>query len=647
MKVEDSPDSGRPAPPRSAIYDDVYHSADGGPEQARHVFLGGNRLPGRWAGATDFSVLETGFGLGLNFLATRAAVRADPDRPQRLHFVSIEKHPFAADELERLHAAYPEFAELSRELRDAWPVAVEGFHRLAFDDGRVVLTLVFGDIADVLGRIRMAADAIYLDGFSPAKNPAMWTPQVFRGLSRLAAPGATLATWCSAVAVREGLAAVGFEVDKARGFGHKREMSVARFAPRWKVRRYEPPSPLAWPERRAVVIGAGLAGAAVCEAMTRRGWSVELIERHATPCAEASGNLAGAFHPLLARDESVLARLTRAGFLHALRAWRRLEAAGHRFDWDRCGVLMLDPDLPESAPGGIAHRTSREQASALAGLELRDGGMHFPDGGWVRPASLVSAQLARATAAGLRTHFGREVTRIEHVAGEWIVRDAKDDPIASAPVLILANAGDAASLLPDSRIALKRVRGQLSHLPAGVMPAPRAVVCGDGYVLPAIAGVVLAGATYDFDDEDASLRAGSHAANLERLHRLVATPPTVDAAAPDVASLAGRVAWRTVSGDRLPLIGAIPDTAAALANPDAFAGAHLPDLPRLPGLYGAFAYASRGLTWASLGAELLADRIEGVPQALDGDLADAIDPARFLLRDLRSAQGRKIRTTLN
>lgn len=617
-------------PPRSAIYDDIFHSADGGPAQARHVFLGGNRLPDRWRGAPEFSVLETGFGLGLNFLATWAAFRADPQRAQRLHYVSIEKHPFPAGELGRLHAAYPEFAELSSRLRDAWPVTVDGFHRISLDHGRVLLTLVIGDIADVLARIRMAADAIYLDGFSPAKNPAMWTPQVFRGLSRLAAPGATLATWCAAVAVREGLAAVGFEIEKTRGFGHKREMSIARFAPRWKVRRYEPPAPRAWAQRHALVVGAGLAGAAVCEVMTRRGWSVELVERHALPCAEASGNLAGAFHPLLARDESVLARLTRTGFLHALRAWRALESAGQGFDWARCGVLMLGAGLPDRAPPGIAQRVSREQASAIAGVELLDGGMHFPDGGWVNPPSLVRAQLTGAAGAGLRAHFGREVDRIERGTDIWIARDASGATIAAAPVLILANAGDAARLLPQARGALKRVRGQLSHLPAGAARSVRAVVCGDGYVLPPIKDVVLSGATYDFDDEDASLRAGSHAANLERLRRLVAQPPTVDA-----ASLDGRVAWRTVSGDRLPLIGEIPDSAPVDACPGQFAGAHLRDLPRLPGLYGAFAYASRGLTWAALGAELLADLIEGVPQALDADLADAIDPARFLLRELR------------
>lgn len=617
-------------PPRSALYDDIYHSADGGPAQARHVFLGGNRLPARWRDAREFSVLETGFGLGLNFLATWTAWREDAQRPGRLHFVSIEKHPFAAGELETMHAAYPEYATLSAELRAAWPVPAGGVHRIAFEDGNVVLTLAIGDIALMLPRLRMAANAVYLDGFSPAKNPDMWTAQVFRGIARLAAPGATLATWSASVAVRDGLAASGFEVGKAPGFGHKREMSVARFAPRWKVRRREPALPHAWQERRAAVIGAGLAGAALCEVLIARGWAVDLIERHAAPCRESSGNPAGAFHPLLARDDSVLARLSRAGFLHSLRAWRSLEASGHRFDWARCGLLLLDRELPEGIGGGIARAVSRDQASALAGVAVAEAGVFFPDAGWVRPGSLVRAQLARSAGPLFRPHYSREAARLERSGEVWQVRDAAGDTIAAAPVVILANAGEAATLVPAAQIEVRRVRGQLTYLPSETFAAPRCVVCRDGYLLPAIDGIALTGATYDFDDEDARVRPVSHAANLQRLRRIVAEVPYFDPAA-----LEGRTAWRAVAHDRLPMLGALPDAVAAHADRVRCAGAHLADLPRLPGLYGAFAYASRGLTWAALGAELLADMIEGMPQALEADLADAIDPGRFLLRELR------------
>ena len=93
--------------PLSPEYGDVYHSDESGPGQSRHVFLGGNDLPARWAGSRVFTVLETGFGLGLNFLATWTAWRADSARPERLHFVSVEKHPFARAGLATLHARYP------------------------------------------------------------------------------------------------------------------------------------------------------------------------------------------------------------------------------------------------------------------------------------------------------------------------------------------------------------------------------------------------------------------------------------------------------------------------------------------------------------------------------------------------------------
>ncbi|HXF67050.1 MAG TPA: tRNA (5-methylaminomethyl-2-thiouridine)(34)-methyltransferase MnmD, partial [Burkholderiales bacterium] len=166
--------------PYSPAYGDVYHSAESGPGQARHVFLGGNGLPARWAGARVFTVLETGFGLGLNFLATWQAWRDDPARPQRLHFVSVEKHPFLREGLAALHARYPEFAPLAAQLRAGWPLLLPGLHRAHFESGRVTLTLAFADVADALPSLRLAADAIYLDGFAPERNPDMWTPAVMK-----------------------------------------------------------------------------------------------------------------------------------------------------------------------------------------------------------------------------------------------------------------------------------------------------------------------------------------------------------------------------------------------------------------------------------------------------------------------------------
>lgn len=621
--------------PYSPEYGDVYHSADSGPGQARHVFLGGNDLPARWGGMRGFTILETGFGLGLNFLATWQAWRADSARPQRLHFVSVEKHPFTRQGLATLHGRYPEFAPLAAELQSAWPLPLPGLHRLHFEDGRVTLTLAFADVIDVLPKLRLAADAFYLDGFSPDRNPEMWTLTALKTLSRLAQPGATLATYTSARGVRDALAASGFAVEKRPGFGRKRDMLAARFAPSRPSRHAAPAMPQ-WSERRAIVVGAGLAGASAAERLAARGWHVELIERHSAPATEASGIPAGVFHPHVSRDDSILSRLTRAGFLYALGRWQALESAGHRLNWQRCGVLQVAKDTRDEPRMAAAARAlgfptdyleylPREAANARAGGVVRGGGWWFPGSGWMQPAGLVAAQLVAARArGGLVLHMNSGVQALERVEHGWRALALDGAAIASAPVVVLANAHDAARLVPLGT-ALKSVRGQLTCLPAENLALPRAVLAGAGHLVPLADGTAVAGATYDFEDDDPVPSAEGHAGNLERIERLL---PGV-AARIDPATLSGNVGFRCVSADRLPLIGALPDAGVAPSV------ARLRDLSRLDGLYGAFGYASRGLTWALLGGELIASAVDGDPLPLEGDLADAIDPARFMLRRAR------------
>lgn len=589
--------------PFSGAYDDVYHSAEGGPAQAAHVFLGGNGLPGRWRGRSRFTILETGFGLGLNFLATWAALRDDPARPARLHYVAIEKHPFSATDLAGLHARHPQFAALSTELCSHWPVLVPGLHRIELDSGRIVLTLCFGDIAEVLPQLRLAADAFYLDGFAPAKNPDMWAAPALKSLGALAAQDATFATYTAAAAVREALSAAGFAVEKRDGFARKRDMLCGRH-PHGAV-----PAPA--PDRRAMVIGAGLAGSAVCERLAARGWEVTLIERHAAPAREASGNHAGAFHPLITRDDSFIARLSRNAFLHALRQWERLDG----LEWDRCGVLQMPrtPDEGEAQraallalgyPPGYARWLPRAQASQAAGTDVAEGGVWFDQGGWLRPPSLVTALLAKAKVS---MHFGVEVASVLHSASGWAAIDSGGATIAEAPVLVLANAHDALRLAPLAHVSLRKVRGQVSLLPAAGLPPIRAVLLRGGMALPPIDGLGLTGASYDPDDPDPHPRADSHAGNLERLARIL--PETLGAF--DPASLQGRVGFRAVAPDRLPL-----------------AGPH----PGAPGVWGACAYGSRGILWSALMAELVASQLEGEPLPLEAQLANAVDPGRFIRR---------------
>ncbi len=574
--------------PYSEAYGDVYHSPDGGPAQARHVFLQGNGLPERWRSRRSFTVLETGFGFGLSFLATWQAWRADPQRCERLHFVSIEKHPFTAPDLEILAGKFPGIEELAHR----WPMLVPGMHRLEFEGGNVVLTLFFGDIAEGLPQLQLRADAIYLDGFAPAKNPAMWEPQLLRHLGRLAAPGATLATWSVATPVRAALEGAGFSVEKEKGFGTKREMLRGQLIPRKKTEAEEKPS------RSAIVVGAGVAGAAVSERLASRGWQVTLIERHGAAAEEASGNHAGAFHPIVSPDDSLFARITRASFLYLLSHWKHLE----HLQWARCGVLQLARDEAE--------RNSQQRALATLAYPARyakfdeaRGGIWFPEAGWVRPRSLVDGLLARIA---IEKRFAREVFFLSREENIWQAKDDQNRVIASAPVVILANASDALRLAPQPEVRLRRVRGQLTLVPS--IAGLDHVLLRGGMALPGVDGLSAVGASYDIDDEDPALRADSHAGNLARLEQML--PGASQGLDPE--KLAGRVAFRAVVRDRLPLVGPLGD-----------------------GLYGAFAYGSRGLLWAGLAGELLASMLEGEPLPVERRLAAAVDPGRFALRAAR------------
>ena len=220
--------------PYSPLYGDIYHSAVGALAQARYVFLQGNGLPERWQGRRAFTVLETGFGIGINFLTTWAAWQGDSAHCEHLHFVSIEKHPLSADDLRRAYATTIDdetVAALAERLLTAWPTLSPGVHRLEFEGGNVTLTLVFGDAADRLPALRLHADAFYLDGFAPAKNPELWTPAIFKSLAGLAGGGATFSTYTSAGDVKRALLQAGFEYRKVPGFGWKRAMLVGRFFP--------------------------------------------------------------------------------------------------------------------------------------------------------------------------------------------------------------------------------------------------------------------------------------------------------------------------------------------------------------------------------------------------------------------------------
>jgi tRNA 5-methylaminomethyl-2-thiouridine biosynthesis bifunctional protein len=401
--------------------------------------------------------------------------------------------------------------------------------------------------------------------------------------------------------VRAALADAGFHVEKRPGFAAKREMLAGH--------RDEGAAAPAI-ERRAVVVGAGLAGTLAAERLASRDFDVALVDAR----IERSVAAVGLVRPVANLRDAVNAQVSRSAFLYALQHFRALQHDGYHLQYERCGVLQLAADAEEAAryaaiagshgyPPEFLEYVDATRSREIAGRPVRGPGWWFRDGVLVSPESLAVASLARA---GPRVHriAARPVERLEREGATWRALDAAGRVIAEAPTLVVANAFDAKRLLPQARLTLSAVRGQVTYLPPDPRRVLGTIVSGAGYVAPLPAGGHCVGATYQHDDADPSVRTADHAANLERAEAML---PGFSAGL-EPGDLAGWTGFRTTVPDRLPIFGA---TATA-------------------GLHVATGLGSRGLLWAPLGAELLACELAGEPLPLPRDLAGAISPRRFL-----------------
>jgi tRNA 5-methylaminomethyl-2-thiouridine biosynthesis bifunctional protein len=602
-------------------------------------------LPGRWQGRDRFVLLETGFGPGHNFLAVWDAWRHDPLRCARLYFLSFEHQPPSRADLTRAHAQSP-LRELADALIDAWPPLTPNLHRLVFDEGRVQLHLRLGGVDAGLRHCVAEVDAFVVDGFAPARSPPAWDLRRMKSIARLAAADATLTTWTAASRAREGLASVGFKVRLEAERSDTRDITRARFEPRFErkrapLRRAAAPTP----ERRAVIVGAGLAGCATAWALAEQGWDSLVLDHHAQPAQEASGNPAGLFHGIVNPQDGIHARFNRAAALEAQRAVQQA-IAHHAVAGSAAGLLRLNPagdDLTAmratlahlGLPADFVQALDAAQASALCGLPLQHAAWFYPGGGWVDPAGLARAYLERA---GPHTRFigDMNVQALQRSASGWQLCDAQGDVLAEAATVVLANTGDALRLLGAPPWPIEPVRGQLSSVvathPRAPRPLPRVPLSGAGYLLPEVSGRAVFGSTSQVGDMDPAVRASDHADNLARLVHLRGA-----AVALHPADLQGRTGWRWVSPDRLPVIGAVP---VALAADDDLRLDQPRFVPRQEGLFVFTALGSRGIGWSALGAQVLASLISGAPAPLEADLLDAVDPARFTSRAYRQRAAR-------
>lgn len=635
--------------PLSRSFGDVYFSRASGLEETRYVFLTHNQLTERFAALptdTPFCIGETGFGTGLSFLCAWQLFEQTAPSGAHLHFVSVEKYPLTHADLARALALWPELATQRDALLAQYHAIHPGFQRLVFAGGRVVLTLLIGDVLEQLPTLDARVNAWFLDGFSPAKNPAMWTPALFAELARLSAPDATLATFTCAGFVRRGLNDAGFQMAKVKGFGHKREMLAGHFrhAPPdgvWHAPWYARPPQFTPKNRHAVVIGAGLAGCATAASLAARGWRVTVLERRAKAAAEASGNPQGVLYLKLSAHNTPLSSLVLAGFGHTRRL---LSHTLNTDEWNPCGVLQLafndkeakrHAQLAAAFPRALLEAITAETAREKAGISLEKGGLWYPDGAWVHPPALCRALLQHPNIQ-LKTHH--EALRLMRENEDWAVF-GEADCLARAPLVVLCAATDVQQFAEAAHLPLKRIRGQITRLNATPhSQALNTVLCAEGYVAPAWRGEHTLGASFNFQRHDLTPSTEEHAENMQMLAQI---SPLLHAALTtenDAENFTGRVGFRSTTPDYLPLVGPLADAEPfrqtyAVLRRNARRQPTAPT-PWLPGLYVNAGHGSRGLITAPLCAELLAAWLHHEPLPLPRAVAEACHPARFLVREL-------------
>ena len=556
------------------------------------MVLAGTGLPHAWAGQAQWRILDTAFGQGLKFLVAWDAWTRDPKRPRLLHFASIASAQVTAEDMLRGTQVHPDLLPLATELASQWWGLVPGVHRLAFEGGRVLLTLAVGDAKAALQEQAFVADTVFVDG----ADPSLPDLPALKAIARLCRRGTVMATAGAMGQMQRDLQQCGFVLDEVPGSMSERGSLRGRFDPPWTLRGEA--ASVAITAGRALVIGAGLAGAAAAASLARRGWDVQVVDGADTPATGASALPAGLLAPHTSPDDNLLSRLSRAGVRMTLQqASTRLRSG---IDWDRSGVLeRRSADARPAADLG---------AHGAPWHEARPDGLWHAAGAWIKPAALVRAWLAEP---GIVFTGGTQVHRLEAVGASWRAFDAGDALLAEADLVVVAAALGSGPLLPKP-LTLNPVRGQVSwQLRADGLALPPSPVNGNGHFLPSVpltGGMAwLTGSSYGRGETSLDARPQDHLANLDRLRDLL--PEVSSALAPAFAN--GEVqAWtgvRCASSDRRPLVGEVA-----------------------PGLWASTAMGSRGLTFAHLAAELLAARLHGEPLPLPARLASAIDVARQL-----------------
>lgn len=650
-------------------FDDIYFESESGYLQSDFVFIQKNKIGLRLQVAKQtFTVAETGFGTGLNFLLTlqayQKAQQASSIQLAPLHFISVEKYPLTKEQLVQSLSILPQLQSLALTLINSYPdCPVEEFgqeFKTTFFNGQVRLTLIFDDAAQGFSSLNCSkeglVDAWYLDGFTPAKNPDMWSKDLFSQIGRLSKDQATLTTFTVAGFVKRQLRDIGFRLEKLLAKGKKKEMLSAVMQNNPITNKGYYLRPLITKPQHVSIIGGGIASACAAYALTKQGVKVTLYCKDTSLAQGGSSNAIGALYPLLHQQEDDISSFYQQAFWRAKALYTEIAEQGFSFAHQWCGLLEVSYkealikrqhafESLNTWPNDLIHGVNAKQASELSNIDLSYGGLFMPNAGWISPQDLVKQIFnAAKSTTRLKIMTDTHITKIKQVANATPNENSTSWSLTSnqgefnASVLVICGGADAIKIEQLKPLPLTATRGQVTSMKSNKkINKLSTVICHKGYLTPENNGIHCIGATFQKNDTNITTNKADDEYNLTMLDKcLPELSSTIDWQEQDISSSKARL--RCMSQDHLPLVGAVPDIKEHVATYSHLAKdknwKYSQAAPCIDNLYVLLGLGARGLCSAPLAADILTAELCNTPYPVDSQMLFNLSPNRFIIRDI-------------
>lgn len=633
----------------SQRFDDIYFNTQQGLEETRYVFLEQNDLASRFAQPNQLTIGETGFGTGLNFLAAWDLfdqIRQDEDcralqvgndltQEPLLEFISTEKYPLTTAQIQEALADFPSLQSKVSQLLEHYPHSFEGHHFLPIMPGRIHLHLLIGDATQSLKNFAGQVDAWFLDGFAPSKNPDMWSSELFEEMAKLSHPDTTFSTFTAASSVRKGLQAAGFEVSKAKGFGHKREMLIGQYKKDTQCKidpwfQYKPYHHKEDQKTQIAIVGGGIAGCATAWVLSNANTDITIFDSIPDIAQGASGNPLGLIRPLLTVDYSVFDQVLSQSALLTLRTIEQLKKQGLDIFYEKEITQTAHNPRLEKRYRDICQKRALDfcQPTTKVPAEIKSPCYQITQAAMVSPRQLCQAFLSSSKG---NIHFCHD--KINKIAANSLVGNKAS---YHADIIILCTGAGSIDIEQCQELPIKATPGQISILKNATAHGVEQALCYEGYCLPMDADTLLIGATYR-QDQSSDVREEDHQENFMALAKIM--PKRSKQL--QTANLVGRVSFRAATPDHLPFVGPIMPKEKFLNDYDRLKYGdkrhHYPQANIIKYLFMNIGHGSKGLSSALLSAYLIDSMINNRSLPMTISAYKAIHPLRFFRRLLLSA----------